>query len=697
MSHLKSCHCCGLIQRTPEAPGAICARCETALESWLARLAGNRLTAAFALAGLILYLPAMLLPFLRIEQLGHAHESSLLVGVQALFAEGHLLVGAIVLVFSVILPVFKLAALLFLSQRRWQLQHRHRALTYRIVEHLGRWGMLDVLLVAVMVAFIKLGGLVEFGAGSGLIMFALFVLLSLCASAVFDPYFLWDEGPRMAASGEPAQHSSSKATTPAEAPREDANLPDSLPEATVPSPPSPGGRSPMWVWLIPAAALLLAGWVAWTAVMERGREITIHFTDGRGIEAGDELRYHGIVAGKVERVELRDQLQGVALGVRLTPEADRLARKGSRFWIVRPQAGISGVSGLETVMGSKYLTVLPGKSDADVEYEFVGLEDPPLPDLEMPGGVEVVLVSLQATGLRPGLGVYYRNVRIGGVIATGLAADGSAVETRVYIRPEGRHMIRQNTRFWNAGGVRVSGGLTNFSVHLGSVETIIHGGIAVAVPPDPGDEISGGARFTLHEQPEDEWLEWQPSVENRMLPLPENLPQLMRATLRWKHDGLISNSAQERMGWLLPVESALLGPRNLLAMPEDAIEASVELQVGEQEIARDGELKSVGAHLALQRVRGNNLVARPTTHRRIAVPEDGFLISGGNESPVLVAAARYRETEDGGWIVDQSVPIGPSHHGGVIVSAKDGAVIACLVYQDQQARLYPVPEYPLTD
>ena len=147
--------------------------------------------------------------------------------------------------------------------------------------------------------------------------------------------------------------------------------------------------------------------------------------------------------------------------------------------------------------------------------EFVGLNDPPLPDLEHAGGVEIVLQSVQGNGLRTGLGVFYRNIRIGGVIDTGLADDGTAVETRVYIQPKYRHLICEKTEFWNAGGVHVVGGLTSLSVHIGTLESLIRGGIGVSVPPNAGDEVPPGYEFRLHDRPEKEWLEWQPTISAR--------------------------------------------------------------------------------------------------------------------------------------------------------------------------------------
>ncbi|EIJ42997.1 putative paraquat-inducible protein A [Beggiatoa alba B18LD] len=191
---LVSCHCCGLIQQLPihtvtEKP--ICARCTTPLPLAHHSPVRHQWTQSLALTALIFYIPALTLPLLRIERLGHRHEDSLFTGLIALFEQGYWFIGLIILFFSVLLPPFKLLALLTLSSTNLIRQAHHRALTYRAVELLGRWGMLDVMLVAILVAFVKLGGLVSIQAGSGLIAFALLVLFSLFASVSFNPHALW--------------------------------------------------------------------------------------------------------------------------------------------------------------------------------------------------------------------------------------------------------------------------------------------------------------------------------------------------------------------------------------------------------------------------------------------------------------------------------------------------------------------------
>ena len=131
---------------------ACCSRCGTALRSRSHVLRGNSRTAAIALAALAIYPLAVTLPIMQIEQFGHSNATSVLGGSVQLFAGGHILVGLIVLCCSIIFPLGKLIALLVLSAGGRWLTTAHRAWTYRVVEWTGRWGMLDVLLVALLVA-----------------------------------------------------------------------------------------------------------------------------------------------------------------------------------------------------------------------------------------------------------------------------------------------------------------------------------------------------------------------------------------------------------------------------------------------------------------------------------------------------------------------------------------------------------------
>ncbi len=141
----------------------------------------------------MLYPIAMLLPVMEIERFGYVSDASIWSGMVGLLSEGHWFVGLVVLLFSVVAPLGKLGLLFVLCVGRRRVPMRDRARAYRLIEFIGRWGMVDVLLVAVLVAVVKLGDLVTVTPGPGVLVFGAVVILSLIASAMFDPHAIWEE------------------------------------------------------------------------------------------------------------------------------------------------------------------------------------------------------------------------------------------------------------------------------------------------------------------------------------------------------------------------------------------------------------------------------------------------------------------------------------------------------------------------
>ncbi len=192
---LKACHCCGLIHELPAVEPdqrAVCTRCGSRFTEPANRDISASRTAAAAIGAFILFWPAILLPILRIDQLGLTHQSSILSGTIELFRHGSFFVGAVVLFFSVIFPLTKILLLIELS---WlELLHRkHKAFTLRMMEQLGKWSMMDVMLLAFLVMLVKLGDMVEFHFGPAIVAFTLCVAMSMLASLSFDPHAIWED------------------------------------------------------------------------------------------------------------------------------------------------------------------------------------------------------------------------------------------------------------------------------------------------------------------------------------------------------------------------------------------------------------------------------------------------------------------------------------------------------------------------
>ncbi|MEZ6121920.1 MAG: paraquat-inducible protein A [Planctomycetaceae bacterium] len=194
MEH-RACHCCGLIHRLPELVAgqqAVCTRCGARISKPGCRRTASSRTAACALAAFALFWPAVLCPILQIEKLGHRQQSSILGGTIDLLSHGNWLVGGVVLLFSIVFPLTKIVLLLELSLLNF-LHRRHKATTLRIMEHVGKWSMMDVMLLAFLVMLVKLGNLVHFEFGPAVLAFVACVTMSMIASLSFDPHAIWEE------------------------------------------------------------------------------------------------------------------------------------------------------------------------------------------------------------------------------------------------------------------------------------------------------------------------------------------------------------------------------------------------------------------------------------------------------------------------------------------------------------------------
>jgi paraquat-inducible protein B len=266
------------------------------------------------------------------------------------------------------------------------------------------------------------------------------------------------------------------------------------------------------VWIVPLAALAVGGWMVVREFRNRGPEITIDFAAGRGVEPRKTtLEYLGVSVGTVTAVDLKEDLSGVSVTLRLDRHATELAREGSQFWVVHPEIGFSGVRGLETLFTGARINSRPGKGPPATH--FIGLDKPPpLENLEE--GRAFLLQSDRLGSMSPGAPVYYREVKVGVVETSRLDNDGSGVLVRVRVKTPFVDLVRTNTRFWNAGGMSFKLNLLGAEVKSTSLESLFSGGVAFATPDStPLAPIApDGTLFTLHQEMEKDWLKWRPRI-----------------------------------------------------------------------------------------------------------------------------------------------------------------------------------------
>ena len=168
-----------------------CPRCRSGLH--LRNRESLQRTWAFNLAAFALYFPANLLPILRVDAITGAQESTIISGVVQFWQQEDYPIAIIIFVASVLIPVLKIISLVWLclAARRGR-SPRGMTRLYRVTEFVGRWSMVDVFVVAVLVGVVQLGTTISIHPGAGAVSFAAVVVLTMFAAMSFDPRLIWD-------------------------------------------------------------------------------------------------------------------------------------------------------------------------------------------------------------------------------------------------------------------------------------------------------------------------------------------------------------------------------------------------------------------------------------------------------------------------------------------------------------------------
>ena len=191
---LLACEVCRLVSRAP-APdsGAHCPRCGATLHT--RKPASLARTWAFLIAAMILYIPANTLPIMDTSSLFETQRDTILSGVVFLWDSGSFILATVVFVASIVVPLAKMIVLMVLAgsvQLRSTWDPRRRARLYRMIEFVGRWSMLDIYVVTILVALVQVSTLASIHAGPAAAAFGAVVVLTMFASASFDPRLTWD-------------------------------------------------------------------------------------------------------------------------------------------------------------------------------------------------------------------------------------------------------------------------------------------------------------------------------------------------------------------------------------------------------------------------------------------------------------------------------------------------------------------------
>ncbi len=198
---LVACPLCETVNDLSRLPGGEdrparalrCGRCGTSIHPRIPHSLDR--TLAFLIAAVIAYVPANIYPIMTLRKLGEGEPATILGGVFHLAQAGMWSLAAIVFIASVLVPVMKLVGIAYLvatARSATRAQAADRTRLYRIVESVGRWSMVDVFVISILVALVQLGALATIESGPAATAFCMVVVLTMLSAMSFDPRLIWD-------------------------------------------------------------------------------------------------------------------------------------------------------------------------------------------------------------------------------------------------------------------------------------------------------------------------------------------------------------------------------------------------------------------------------------------------------------------------------------------------------------------------
>ena len=193
---LISCHICNRLYKEDSFEDPHNAEC---------KLCGSKLhmrkpdsvskTWALVITAFIAYIPANIYPIMTVEKLGTGDPHTIIGGVEALLNGGQWPLAVLVFFASIFVPLVKILGLIVLLvsvQKKWKWKPNQRNVLYRIVEAVGKWSMIDIFMISILVALVQLGSVASIVAGEAATFFALVVIITMFAAMAFDPRLVWD-------------------------------------------------------------------------------------------------------------------------------------------------------------------------------------------------------------------------------------------------------------------------------------------------------------------------------------------------------------------------------------------------------------------------------------------------------------------------------------------------------------------------
>ncbi|MHA6193084.1 PqiB family protein [Pseudomonas wadenswilerensis] len=236
---------------------------------------------------------------------------------------------------------------------------------------------------------------------------------------------------------------------------------------------------------------------------QAGIRVKVKLSDFEGLQAGrTPVMYKGIQVGTLKALKVESDLNSAMAELTLDPLAEDYLVQGTQFWVVKPSISLAGITGLEALVKGNYIAVRPGDKGAAPQREFEARAKAPPLDLKAPG-LHLVLFSENLGSLEVGSPILYRQVKVGTVQSYQFSRKHQKrLLIGVHIEPEYAGLVNGSTRFWNASGITLTGGLSGIQIKSESLQSLMAGGISFDTPTPNVALKRRIPTFRLHENQE---------------------------------------------------------------------------------------------------------------------------------------------------------------------------------------------------
>lgn len=240
------------------------------------------------------------------------------------------------------------------------------------------------------------------------------------------------------------------------------------------------------VWIIPIVTMFIGIWIIATHIANQGKSFTLITNNADGIVAGKTtIKNRSVDVGVIESVTLSKDFGNVIMQARMKKGMDELLQEDTLFWIVKPQIGREGVSGLSTILSGAYIEVSQGQNGEAKEAVYNLLDQAPVSWPNQPG-LRVKINSTQTGVLAVGSPVMFRGVKVGKIENAEFDPQARAVHYVIFVPQPYDMLVTKNVRFWQDSGFDFDITASGVSLGVPSLETLLGGGISFDIPEGAG-------------------------------------------------------------------------------------------------------------------------------------------------------------------------------------------------------------------